>query len=65
VLLLGALAALAQEAAIAPPENLVLDCVQRIPASLAETAGRYAEFRTAFATDWYPQRRELLIATRF
>ena len=31
----------AQEAVIAPPENLVVDGVPKIPASLAETAGRY------------------------
>jgi dipeptidyl aminopeptidase/acylaminoacyl peptidase len=64
-LLLAAAEALAQEAVLAPPDNLVLDNVPAIPASLAETAGRYAENRSAFPSDWHPQRREMLIATRF
>ncbi len=48
LLLLAAAEALAQEAVLAPPDNLVLDNVPAIPASLAETAGRYAENRSAF-----------------
>jgi dipeptidyl aminopeptidase/acylaminoacyl peptidase len=55
----------AQEGVVAPGENLVVDGIPPIPASLAETAGRYAENRSAFASDWHPQRRELLIGTRF
>ncbi|MGB7593397.1 MAG: prolyl oligopeptidase family serine peptidase [Terriglobia bacterium] len=65
LLLLAAAEALAQEAVLAPPDNLVLDNVPAIPASLAETAGRYAENRSAFPSDWHPQRREMLIGTRF
>jgi len=65
LLLLAAGGALAQEAVLAPPDNLVLDNVPAIPASLAETAGRYAENRSAFPSDWHPQRREMLIGTRF
>ena len=69
-LLLAAIAltgapALCQEAMIAPPEGIVADGVPKIPASLAETAGRYSENRAAFVTDWHPQRREMLIGTRF
>jgi Tol biopolymer transport system component len=45
--------------------TLVVDGIPPIPASLAETAGRYAENRSAFPSDWHPQRRELLIGTRF
>ena len=55
----------AQDAAVAPPENIVAAGVPAIPAALAETAGRYKENRAAFAPSWHPQRRELLISTRF
>ena len=55
----------AQQGVIAPGENLVVDGIPPIPASLAEAAGRYAENRLATPTDWHPQRRELLIRTRF
>jgi Tol biopolymer transport system component len=54
-----------QEATIAPPENMVVEDVPKIPASLVETAGRYSENRSAFHTDWHPQRREMIIGTRF
>jgi dipeptidyl aminopeptidase/acylaminoacyl peptidase len=55
----------AQEPVVAPGENLVVDGVPAIPASLAETAGRYGSFRTATLADWSPVGREMLIATRF
>ena len=55
----------AQEAVIAPTENLVVDGVPKIPASLAETAGRYGSYRFALVSDWHPTRREMLIRTRF
>jgi len=55
----------AQEATIASPENIVADGVPKIPVSIAEAAGRYSENRAAFPTDWHPQRREILIGTRF
>jgi dipeptidyl aminopeptidase/acylaminoacyl peptidase len=55
----------AQEGVVAPGENLVVDGIPPIPASLAATAGRYAQNRSAFPADWHPQRRELLIGTRF
>src|SRR5215469_16446659 len=55
----------AQEAVIAPPESIVADSVPSIPASLAETVGRYTENRSAFQTDWHPMRREMIIGTRF
>src|SRR5215475_14166492 len=55
----------AQEGTIAPAENLVVDGVPAIPASLAETAGRYGSYRSAILADWHPTRREMLIATRF
>ena len=54
-----------QQTTIAPAENLIVDGVPPIPASLAETAGRYGSFRNANLADWNPLRREMLIATRF
>ena len=50
---------------VAPPEPIVAEGVPPVPATLAEAAGRYSETRSAFPTDWHPQRRELLIGTRF
>ncbi len=64
-MLLAAVYVSAQEAVIAPPENLIVDGVPQIPASLAETAGRYGSFRSANLADWRPVKREMLIATRF
>ncbi len=55
----------AQQTAVPPPENLVVENVPPVPASIADLAGRYNENRSAFPTDWHPQRRELLIGTRF
>ena len=55
----------AQEATITPPESIVADGVPQIPASLAETAGRYGAYRSASLADWNPVKREMLIATRF
>jgi dipeptidyl aminopeptidase/acylaminoacyl peptidase len=65
--LVGALSsgARAQEAVIAPSENLVTDGITKIPVSLAETAGRYGSYRSASFVDWSPTGREMLIATRF
>lgn len=63
--LLAGISLPAQEAAIAPPDSMVLDNVPSMPASLAETIGRYTENRSAFQTDWHPTRREMIIGTRF
>jgi len=54
-----------QESTVAPGENLVVEGVPKVPASLAETVGRYTENREAFQTDWHPTRREMIIGTRF
>lgn len=50
---------------VAPGDNLLVDGVPKIPASLAESVSRYTEFRSAAFLDWHPVRREMLIATRF
>ena len=51
--------------AIEPPENLVVDHVPTIPDELVREAAPYLEARTASFWDWHPQRREILIGTRF
>jgi dipeptidyl aminopeptidase/acylaminoacyl peptidase len=63
-LLLGAVA-FAQSDEIVPNENLVAEGIPKIPASLAESVGRYSEFRSAGFASWHPTRREMLIQTRF
>jgi dipeptidyl aminopeptidase/acylaminoacyl peptidase len=65
MILLAAASVGAQEAVVAPPEAIVADGVPKIPASLAETAGRYTAYRGASFVDWHPARKEMLIATRF
>jgi dipeptidyl aminopeptidase/acylaminoacyl peptidase len=54
-----------QPRTIAPGENLVVDSIPPIPASLADEVQRYTESRAAQLADWHPSRREMLIATRF
>lgn len=59
-------AAFAQAAkTVAPPEAIVEEGVPPVSAALAEAAGRYAESRSAFPTDWHPTKREMLVGTRF
>jgi len=65
VLIFACVSALAQSGAIVPNENLVVEGVPTIPSSLAETVGRYTEFRSASFTSWHPTKREILISTRF
>jgi dipeptidyl aminopeptidase/acylaminoacyl peptidase len=57
--------AFAQSGDIAPNENLVAEGIPKIPASIAETAGRYGEFRADVMESWHPTKREMLIETRF
>ena len=64
VLILSA-AAFAQSDDIVPNENLVAEGIPKIPAALAESAGRYGEFRSAGFPSWNPAKREMLIETRF
>jgi len=54
-----------QNAEIVPNENLVVEGIPKIPASLAETVGRYTNFRGASLGSWDPVKREMLISTRF
>ncbi len=55
----------AQEAVVTPNQNLILENIPPIPASIAERADRYTEYRIAEMFGWQPQRREILIGTRF
>ena len=50
---------------IDPGENLVLDGIPSIPASIATSVVRYTESRPANFASWHPVRREMLITTRF
>ncbi|HEX8424129.1 MAG TPA: hypothetical protein VF634_11985, partial [Pyrinomonadaceae bacterium] len=64
-LLACTLTALAQSGEIVPGDNLVVEGIPKIPATLAERVGRYTELRSATLTSWHPTRREMLINTRF
>jgi len=55
----------AEEAEIPPGDNLVVEGIPRVPATLAETVNRYTEFRRAAFLSWHPVKREMLIRTRF
>lgn len=50
---------------VAPGDNLVTEGIPPVPAALAESVGRYTEFRGASLASWHPRRREMLINTRF
>ena len=55
----------AQTDAISPNENLVVEGVPAISATLADSVERYSNFRGATLAGWDPERREMLISTRF
>jgi dipeptidyl aminopeptidase/acylaminoacyl peptidase len=63
MLVAGAVAA--QTDTVQSPENIVVDGVPPIPTAVAETAARYGNYRTALLRDWNPEKRQMLIATRF
>src|ERR1700731_4141955 len=65
VFLLVCTFAFAQGDGVAPNENLVVEGIPKIPVSLADAVGRYSEFRSADFTSWHPNKREMLITTRF
>jgi len=65
VLLVTTSLAGAQTDEFAPGDNLVLESLPKILASLAEEVSRYTEFRYAALSSWHPARREMLISTRF
>ncbi|HKF20008.1 MAG TPA: prolyl oligopeptidase family serine peptidase [Candidatus Angelobacter sp.] len=55
----------AAQAVIRPGDNLVLENLPPVPASIVEKADQYGEFRAASLQDWDPVKREMLIITRF
>jgi dipeptidyl aminopeptidase/acylaminoacyl peptidase len=55
----------AQTQVIRPAENLVVEGISPIPATLADEVRRYTEARGASFVSWHPTKREMLIATRF
>jgi dipeptidyl aminopeptidase/acylaminoacyl peptidase len=57
--------AFAQNDEVVPNENLVAAGIPKIPIALADSVGRYSEFRSADFSSWSPTRREMLITTRF
>jgi dipeptidyl aminopeptidase/acylaminoacyl peptidase len=65
LLCVGQIVAAPQSDEIVPNENLVVEGVPKIPASLAEAADRYTNFRGASLESWDPVKREMLISTRF
>ena len=50
---------------INPTPNLLVEGIPPIPAAIAEDVKRYTESRSAGFGGWHPQRREMLITTRF
>src|SRR5690348_8690080 len=66
LVLLATCVMLAQQTGTIPPnEALIVDGVPPIPASIAERAEAYTNFRMASVFDWHPQRPQMLIGTRF
>ncbi|HWR35091.1 MAG TPA: S9 family peptidase [Clostridia bacterium] len=65
LILAGTLAFAQNTEVVVPNENLVVQGVPAVPASIAERANQYTESRAAAALDWHPLKREMLITTRF
>jgi hypothetical protein len=58
-------ASVARSDEIRPPDNLVLQNIPPVPASLAHDVARYTQGRAAEILTWHPRRREMLIVTWF
>jgi len=56
--------AFSQTGDIVPNENLVVQGVPKIPASLADAVDRYTNFSGATLDGWDPLKLEMLISTR-
>ena len=63
--LLLALGSVAQQTTIPVRENLTLEGIPALPTSLVNEVRSYTESRGAGLADWHPQRKEMLINTRF
>lgn len=55
----------AQEATIPIRDNLMVEGIPPLPASLVNEVRSYTESRGAGLADWHPLRKEMLISTRF
>ena len=64
-MLLATVTGLSQDQNVVANENLAVEGVPPIPASLAESVERYSNFRGASLASWDPNRREMLVSTRF
>ncbi len=64
-LLMSQCGLVAQEAEMQVADNLVAQGISPIPTSLSSDVRKYTEARSAGFVDWHPQRREMLIGTRF
>jgi dipeptidyl aminopeptidase/acylaminoacyl peptidase len=54
-----------QESVLKPGDNLVTENIPPIPLKIAEDTAQYGESRSAALYSWHPERREMLIGTRF
>ncbi len=54
-----------QDEFIEPTNNLIIDGIPKIPASLVQEANQYTEFRNAVFQSWHPSKNEMIILTRF
>lgn len=57
--------AFAQSDEIVPNENLVAEGIPKIPRAVADSVGRYSDFRFAAFSSWNPKTREMIVETRF
>lgn len=55
----------AQTREFVPSDNLVVEGIPKIPASLTEDVSRYTKGRAAEILSWHPVKREMLIVTFF
>jgi len=66
IILLTAIFSIAQDREyLVPGDNLIIEGIPKIPTTLVDEVGRYSEFRYAFFSSWHPEKREMLIQTRF
>ena len=49
---------------VAPNDNLVIQGIPPIPASIAHAVARYNDFRGHGFVDWHPTKREMLVSHR-
>lgn len=50
---------------IKPTENLITKNLPDIPSTIAQDVKKFTESRSASPVDWHPQKREMLMTTRF